>query len=86
MNPTKTLLTLLICLSSLSVSGEEYICSAIYDDQSATITSTFKRTEEGFLGTHLTTSPDPYFVPLSTREVYGFPPRKLSLGVDLPMW
>ena len=69
-------LLLCLCLVTLSVSAEEYICSAIYDDQSATITSTFKRTEEGFLGTHLTTSSYADFVPVSEREVYGFPSSK----------
>ena len=69
-------LLLCLCLVTLSVSAEEYICSDTYDDQSATITSTFKRTEEGFLGTHLTTSSNADFVPVSEREVYGFPSTK----------
>ena len=64
-------LLLWLCLVSVSVSGEEYICSGTYDDQSGTITSTFKRTEDGFIGTHLTTSPD-LDRPIVENEVYGF--------------
>ena len=73
-------LLLCLCLVTLSVCAEEYICSASYDDQSSTITSTFKRTEEGFLGTHLTTSSYADFVPVSEREVYGFPSSKKNLS------
>ena len=65
------LLVLSLFFLSLSVNGEEYICSGSYDDQSGTITSTFKRTEDGFIGTHLTTSPD-LDRPIVENEVYGF--------------
>ena len=63
-------LFLWLCLVSVPVSGEEYICSGTYDDQSGTITSTFKRTEDGFIGTHLTTSPE-LDRPIVKNEVYG---------------
>jgi len=32
MNPTKSLLTLLVCLLPLSVSAEEYVCNMVYQD------------------------------------------------------
>ena len=34
MNPTKTLLTLFVCLLPLSVIAEEYVCSMSYEDRS----------------------------------------------------
>lgn len=68
---TGRFLVLGLCLLTFSVNGEEYICSGTYDDQSGTITSTFKRTEDGFIGTHLTTSPD-LDRPIVENEVYGF--------------
>ena len=68
---TGRFLVLGLCLLTFTVNGEEYICSGSYDDQSGTITSTFKRTEDGFIGTHLKTSPDGDR-PIVENEVYGF--------------
>lgn len=68
---TGRFLVLGLCLLTFTVNGEEYICSGYYDDQSGTITSTFKRTEDGFIGTHLKTSPD-WDRPIVENEVYGF--------------
>ena len=68
---TGRFLVLGLCFLTFTVNGEEYICSGSYDDQSGTITSTFKRIEDGFIGTHLTTSPE-MDSPIVENEVYGF--------------
>jgi len=58
MNPTKSLLTLLVCLLPLSVSAEQYVCTTTSSVDSLVTTRTFERTKSGFNATFVTTFKD----------------------------
>ena len=73
MNPTKSLLTLLVCLLPLSVSAEQYVCTTTSSVDSSVTTRTFERTKTGFNATFVSvgTDSDGRLVSDVREEVFG---------------